>query len=106
MIASSNIKADFGKFDGKRNFSLWQQKMKDLLVQNRIYKVLVRKRLKKISVEDWEELDEIGFSIIRMCLVDEVLPEISTETTPKGLWKKLENTYIGKNMTNKLWLKK
>ena len=51
-------------------------------------------------------MEEITFSTIRMCLADEVLPEISTEITLKGLWKKLENTYIGKNMTNKLWLKK
>ena len=76
--------------------------MKDLLVQNRIYKVLVQKRLEKISVEDWKELEEIVFSMIRMCLADEVLYKISIKTTLKGLWKKLENTYMGKNMTNKL----
>ena len=105
-MASSTIKADFGKFDGKGNFSLWQQRMKDLLVQNRIYKVLVREKPEKMCPEDWEELEEIAFSTIRMCLADQVLTEIGMETTAKGLWKKLENTYMGKNMTNKLWLKK
>ena len=46
---------------------------------------MVRKRSEKISVEDWEELEEIAFSIIRMYLADEVLPKISTETTLKEL---------------------
>ena len=76
--------------------------MKDLLVQNRIYKVLVREKPDKINLEDWEELEEIAFSSIRMCLANQILPEVCTETMAKGLWKKLENTYMGKNMTNKL----
>ena len=84
-MASSTIKADFGKFDSKGNFSLWQQRMKDLLVQNRIYKVLVREKPEKMSPEDWKELEEIAFSTIKMCLADQVLPEIGMETTVKGL---------------------
>ena len=39
-------------------------------------------------------------------MVDQVLSEICTETTMKGLRIRLENTYMGKNMMNKLWLKK
>ena len=105
-MASSSIKADFGKFDGKGNFTLWQQRIKDLLIQNRIYKVLVREKPEKVSLEEWEELEEIAFSTIRMCLADQVLPEISGETMAKGLWRKLENTNLDRNMTNKLWLKK
>ena len=44
--------------------------MKDLLVQNRIYKVLVRDKPEKMSLEDWEELEEIAFSTIRIYLAD------------------------------------
>ena len=57
---------------------------------------------KKISAEDWKELEEITFNTIRMCLADQVLPEVCTETMAKGLWERLENTYMGKIMTNKL----
>ena len=84
-MASSNLKVDFEKYDGKKNFTLWQQRVKDLLVQQRIYKILVRERLEKISFEDWEKLEEIAFSTIRMCFVDQVLPEICIETMTKGL---------------------
>ena len=84
-MASSNLKVDFEKFDGKGNFTLWWQRVKDLLVQQRIYKVLVRERLEKISIEDSKELEEIAFSTIRMCLADQVLPKIYSETMIKGL---------------------
>ena len=105
-MASSTIKTNFGKFDGKDNFSLWQQRMKDPLVQNIIYKILTREKSKKISTEEWKKLEEIAFSMIYMCLSDEVLPEINMKTISKGYWQKLENSYMGKNMINKLWLKK
>ena len=84
-MESSSVKADFEKFNGKENFSLWQQRMNDLLVQNRIYKILIWKRLEKISVKDWEELEEIAFSTIRMYLADQVLPKICIETIVKEL---------------------
>ena len=31
-MASSGFKIDFKKFDSKKNFTLWQQQIKDLLV--------------------------------------------------------------------------
>ena len=52
VMASSRFKVEFEKFDGKDNFTLWQQRIKNLLVQQRIYKVLVRERLDRISAED------------------------------------------------------
>ena len=67
---------------------------------------MTKERPKKISAEDWKELEKIAFSIIWMYLVDQVLPKVCIETTAKGLWERLENTYMEKNMTNKLWLKK
>ena len=105
-MASSGFKVDFEEFDGKENFTLWQQRVNDLLVQQRIYKVLIRERLKRISAEDWEELEEIAFNTIRMCLADQMFPEVCTKTMVKGLQIRLKNTYMEKNMTNMLWLKK
>ena len=67
---------------------------------------MVRKRLDRFNAEDWEELEEIPFSTIKMCLADQVLSEVCVETTVEGFWMRLENTYMDKNMTNKLWLKK
>ena len=52
VMVSSDFKEDFEKFDGKKNFTIWQQRVKDLLVQQRIYKVLIRKRSERISAKD------------------------------------------------------
>lgn len=55
------------------------------------------------GAEDWDELEQIAFSTIRTCLSDEIIPEVSMETTARGLWERLEQTYMGKSFTNKLW---
>ena len=55
---------------------------------------MVRERSKKISAKDWEELKEIAFSIIRMCLTDRVLSKVNTKTMMRGLWEKLEKMYM------------
>ena len=70
VMESSGFKVNFKKFDGKKNFTLWQQRVKNLLVQQRIYKVLTKERPEKISVEDCEELEKITFSTIWMCMAD------------------------------------
>src|SRR3954471_14415313 len=46
------------------------------------------------------------FSAIFMCVTGNVLHEITDEETALGAWKKLEGLYAGKNMTNRLYLKK
>ena len=84
-MASNNFKVEFKKFDGKKNFTLWQQQVKDLLVQQWIYIVLVRERSKKIHAEDWKKLEEIAFSTIKMYLTNQVLLEVSMETTVRDL---------------------
>ena len=67
---------------------------------------MVKERSKKINIEDWEELEKIAFSMIRMCLANQVIPEVSIMTMAKGLWEKLEKMYMSKSMTYKLWLNK
>ena len=62
---------------------------------------MVRERSQKINIEDWKELEEITFNMIRMCLTDQVLPKVNMETTMRGLWEKLEKMYMDKNMMNK-----
>ena len=40
-----------------------------------------------------------------MSLFDEVLREVTDEDTAAGLWKRLENIYMKKSLTNRLYLK-
>ena len=57
---------------------------------------------------EWEEMDETAASAIRLNLSDEVLNNINVEdcTTAEEIWKRLEELYMAKNLSNKLYLKK
>ena len=45
-IGSSTIKFEIEKFNGKRNFDLWQKRVKALLVQQGLHKTLQGKSAK------------------------------------------------------------
>ena len=46
-----------------------------------------------VSTEDWEKLDRKARSMIRLCLSDSVLLNVSGEDSAKKLWEKLRNLY-------------
>jgi hypothetical protein len=56
--------------------------------------------------EYWEKLDKRARSIIRLCLADLVLLNVSRESTTKELWDKLGNLYQSKSLVNKLFHRK
>jgi hypothetical protein len=93
------------KFSGKNNFELWKLKMRDLLVQQGLQKVLEGKTKKPTRMidEDWEDLNARALSTICLCLGDEVLVNITGEETKTSLWNKLESLYMTKSLTNKIF---
>jgi hypothetical protein len=127
MESSSRIKIE--KYNGK-NFELWKLKMEDLLVDKEQWIVVdpgtqptsmqptgtqttgthptssqnTSTPPTGMSKEDWEKLDRRARSIIRLCLADSVLLNVSGESTAKELWDKLGNLYQSKSMVNKLFL--
>ena len=54
-----------------------------------------------------EEMDETATSAIRLNLQDEVLNNINVEdcTIAEEIWKRLEEFYMEKNLSNKLYFK-
>ena len=55
------------KFDGKVSFTLWQRRMKDILVQQGLARALKGKdELEKMMDDEWEELKEKCVSTIRL----------------------------------------
>eukprot|EP00253_Pinus_taeda_P012974 PITA_12974 len=104
----SNAKFEVEKFTGKSYFALWKLKVKDLLLQQGLHKALdgAIKKPDTMITSDWEDLDARALSTIRLCLADEVLFNIVEETTVSGLWEKLENLYMTKSLTNRIYLKR
>ena len=62
---------------------------------------------KTMKEAKWEEMDETTTSAIRLNLSDEVLNNNNVEncTTAKEIWKRLEELYMAKNLSNNLYLK-
>ena len=103
----STMKLDIEKFDRNTNFSLWQVKMKAILIQNGVHKALEGDERKPIGLSGakWEEMDAKTISAIQLCLSNEVLREVVKEVTSKGIWEKLESLYMVNSVTNRLLLK-
>jgi len=86
-IESFTTKFEVEKFNRKGNFSLWQKRVKALLVQQGLHKTLQGKSAKPAgtSNEDWVEMDLKAASTIQQCLADEVMYNVMDEETAMGL---------------------
>jgi hypothetical protein len=100
----ATAKFEVEKFNGQNSFSLWRLKMRALLRQQGLAKIL-DDDVSSTSTEDMKEFDEKAHSAILLSLSDGVLREVADEETAAGLWKKLENLYMKKSLTNRLYLK-
>jgi hypothetical protein len=126
-----SYRIEIENFKGK-NFELWKLNMEDLLVDKEQWIVVdpgthptstqptstqstgtqptstqnTSTPPTGMSKEDWEKLDKRARSVIRLCLVDSVLLNISGESMAKELWDKLGNLCQSKSLVNKLFLQK
>ena len=80
-IDASIGKVDVVKFNKTGNFGLWQRRVKDLLVQQGLVKALYRKakKLETMMDDEWEELDMKAVSTIQLCLMYDVMDDVSTD---------------------------
>ncbi|KAL0387502.1 UNVERIFIED_CONTAM: Retrovirus-related Pol polyprotein from transposon TNT 1-94 [Sesamum radiatum] len=69
----TDAKFEVVKFDRTGNFGLWQTRVKDLLAQQGILKVLRPHKPASMDDEDWEELQQRTAGTIRLCLTDEIM---------------------------------
>lgn len=62
------------KFVGKGSFILWQRRMKDLLVQQGLNKVLQDKKGKSMEMEDdeWQDIEMRTINTIHLSLAENV----------------------------------
>jgi len=84
----SNGKIEIDKFNGQ-SFELWKLKMEDMLVdKDRWIAVDPGTKPTGVSDEEWKNLDQKAKRIIRLCVSDSVLLNVSGEATTKALWDK------------------
>ena len=100
MEKTSIMKMEMNRFDGMSNFSLWQARVKDVLIlQGLIDALLYEKKPITMEVQDWRWLQIYVVSMIRLYLADEVVIHMLGKTSPIILWSKLEELYMVKSLT-------
>lgn len=60
----------FDKFDGEANFTLFQMRVLDILMQNRVHKTLRGTKANQCEQEEWQDIKAVAFSNIRMSLAN------------------------------------
>ena len=72
--------------------------MKAVLRQNRVHQVVFDTHLlpEDISDVEREEMEEWAFTTLQLAMGENVISEISGETTAKRIWNKLEELYMKK----------
>ncbi|KAH1255401.1 Retrovirus-related Pol polyprotein from transposon TNT 1-94 [Glycine max] len=79
--------------------------IEDLLVQRGLDQTLENESLTSIKEIEWTKIQRRVVSTIWLVLAPEIKYSVLKETTPKTLWKKLENIYASKSLINRLYLK-
>ncbi|XP_019254399.1 PREDICTED: uncharacterized protein LOC109233093 [Nicotiana attenuata] len=80
--------------------------MKSSLVLQGLWKAIDEDFLEEMKETEKTDLKERALSVIFMSVTDSVLQEIGEETSSAMAWKKLEDMYSKKSLTNRLYLKK
>ena len=94
------------KFIRKGDFAIWRKKIRTLLVQQKVAKILDEESLQEnITESENRDMDEMTYSTILLYLLDEVLRLVDQANTTRELWKKQESRYLTKFLPNKLYLK-
>ena len=104
--AASGSQLVIDKWNGDNDFEKWQWKMKAVLRQNRVHRVVFDTHLLPSDISDVEreEKKEGAYTTLQLAMGENVISEISGETTAKGIWDKLEELYMKKSLTNHLIL--
>src|SRR4051812_20060851 len=80
--------------------------MKSALTLQGLWKAVVEKFDEDSDESKKADVKERALSAIFISVIDNILREITDEESASGDWKKLEGLYVGKNLTNRLYLKK
>ena len=91
-------------FDRTSDFSMWQLKMKVVLIKEKCWPVVDESYPEDLDSAKKKEMDQIAHSEIIIRLSDEVVRQIITFDTAKTLWKGLVDLYQVKTLPSKISL--
>ncbi|KAL5581222.1 hypothetical protein UlMin_013664 [Ulmus minor] len=97
---------DIERFDGNGDYFLWKQKLKAILMQQKVDLALEEKPEFPATMTTYEknEIFKTAYSSIFLHLSDNVLRQVSSYTTAATMWKKLDELYLVRSLPNKIYL--
>ncbi|MCO5569739.1 hypothetical protein L7F22_023454 [Adiantum nelumboides] len=108
-MASSSDKEEYfiRKFDGN-NFTIWKERMKDVLTNKCLSKPLKEQRAEGdgYTQAQWNLLDAKAMATIRLHLAKSVFFTLIGKMTTKDLWDSLCSAWERKSASNKVFLMK
>ncbi|MCO5587781.1 hypothetical protein L7F22_041733 [Adiantum nelumboides] len=108
-MAGSSEKEDYyiKMFDGS-NFTIWKQRMMDVLVNKGLAVPLKERKEGVYNDDQWEELDARARARATICLHlgESIFFTIMDKTTAFELWDSLCSAWDGKSASNKVFLMK
>ena len=100
----ANLPFGLTPFIGKGDFSIWKQKLKCVLIQQKVYKAV------DLSYSDTDtdatraEMNELACSTIVLSLSDSVIRKVGVIDSAKDLWDKLDDLYTETSLSNRMYL--
>ena len=91
-------------YDGVSDFSMWQVKMKALLIKEKCWKAIEGVWPPNTKAETKTEASEMAHAEIMMRLTDDVARQVLNYTDAKSLWKALETQYLKTSLPSKISL--
>ncbi|CAH9141104.1 unnamed protein product [Cuscuta epithymum] len=91
-------------FNGKTDFDIWKQKIKCVLIQQKVYRAVTGLYLDSEDAAKRDEMNETACSSIYLNLSDSVLRKVGIIDSAKALWDKLDKTYTDTSLPGKLFL--
>ncbi|CAL8140263.1 unnamed protein product [Prunus armeniaca] len=108
-MSKGKMNADLGHalkpFDGKDDFTDWQRMMKNVLIQQDLDDALSGEKPASMTNTTWTKVLKKAKSSIEIHLTRSVRSHITEKMIAQEACEKLENVYMGKTVSNKLFLK-
>ncbi|CAH9067875.1 unnamed protein product [Cuscuta epithymum] len=91
-------------FNGKTDFDIWKQKIKCVLIQQKVFRAVTGIFLESEDKAKQIEMNETACSTIYLNLSDSVLRKVGILESAKELWEKLDSLYTDTSLPGKLFL--
>ena len=91
-------------YNGKNDFAIWKQKMKCVLIQQKVFKVVDGTLPEDTTQDKIDEMNDLARATIVLNLSDSVIRKVDHEESAAEMWKLLDTLYTETSMSSRMYL--